>query len=106
MSILIKEIFGKERPMPQEGYIDVRLHFRSGRIECATMQTGNPPFYATFKVVEIPTPHGRLIDADKLSEKAYWDYNEATHGYNNFKIVSNHDIEDAPTVIEPEGREE
>lgn len=66
MSILIKEIFGKERPMPQEGYIDVRLHFRSGRIECATMQTGNPPFYATFKVVEIPTPHGRLIDADKF----------------------------------------
>lgn len=66
MSILIKDIFGKERPMPQEGYIDVRLHFRGGRIECATTQTGNPPFYATFKVVEIPTPHERLIDADKL----------------------------------------
>ena len=68
MSVLIKGIFGKERPIPQEGYIDVRLHFRNGRIECATMQTGNRPFYATFKVVELP-PHGRLIDADMLKSK-------------------------------------
>ena len=56
-------------------------------------------------LVEIP-PHGRLIDADKLLEKAYWDYNEATHDYNNFKIVSHYDIEDAPTVIEAEWSEE
>lgn len=54
-------------------------------------------------LVEISTPHGRLIDVDKLLEKAYWDYNEATHDYNNFKIVSAHDIEDAPPVIEAEG---
>ena len=68
-----------------------------------------PPFNmfkSVCPLVEVKEPHGRLIDADKLSEKAYWDYNEATHGYNNFKIVSNHDIEDAPTVIEAEGREE
>jgi hypothetical protein len=63
MNILIKDIFGKERPMPQDGYIDIRLHFYSGRIESATMQTGTSPFYAMFKVVEVP-PHGRLIDAD------------------------------------------
>ena len=50
-------------------------------------------------LVEIPTPHGRLIDADKLLEKAYWDYNEATHDYNNFRVVSEYDIADAPTVI-------
>ena len=50
-------------------------------------------------LVEISTPHGRLIDADKLLEKAYWDYNEATHDYNNFKVVSEYDIADAPTVI-------
>ena len=57
-------------------------------------------------LVEIPTPHGRLIDADKLLEKAYLDYNEATHDYNNFKIVSAYDIADTPTVIEAEGSEE
>ena len=57
-------------------------------------------------LIEIPTPHGRLIDADKLLEKAYWDYNEATHDYNNFKVVSTYDIADAPTVIEAEGIEE
>ena len=56
-------------------------------------------------LIEIPTPHGRLIDADKLLEKAYWDYNEATHDYNNFKIVSEYEIADAPTVIEAEGSE-
>ena len=57
-------------------------------------------------LIEIPTPHGRLIDADKLLEKTYWDYNEATHDYNNFKVVSHYDIADAPTVIEAEGSEE
>ena len=50
-------------------------------------------------LIEIPVPHGRLIDADKLLEKAYWDYNEATHDYNNFRVVSEYDIADAPTVI-------
>ena len=63
MSVIVKGIFGKEMPMPQEGYVDIRLHFKGGRIECATMPTGNPPYYATFKVAELP-PHGRLIDAD------------------------------------------
>lgn len=67
MSVIVKGIFGKDMPMPQEGYVDIRLHFKCGRIECATMPIGNPPYYATFKVVELP-PHGRLIDADKFAE--------------------------------------
>ena len=62
--------------------------------------------YNNCPLIEIPTPHGRLIDADKLLEKAYWDYNEATHDYNNFKIVSTYEIADTPTVIEAEGSEE
>ena len=60
LSVIVKGIFEKEMPMPQEGYVDIRLHFKGGRIECATMPIGNPPYYATFKVVELP-PHGRLI---------------------------------------------
>ena len=96
-SVLIKDIFGKERPMPQEGYIDVRLHFRGGRIECATMQTGTPPFYATFKVVEIP-PHGRLIDADELN------IHDVSPAY-GFCVMgaTEEDIDLAETVIEAEG---
>lgn len=118
-SVLIKDIFGKERPMPQEGYIDVRLHFRGGRVECATMQTGNPPFYATFKTVEIPTPHGRLIDADELKAD-YGMKDECADCEKELKgtmksceydrIYSKMDfcqwIDNAETVIEAEGSEE
>ena len=105
MSVIIKGIFGKDMPMPQEGFVDIRIHFKSGKLRYVTMPTGEDPFYATFEVEKLP-PHGRLIDADKLLEKAYWDYNEATHDYNNFKVVSKYDIADAPTVIEAEGSEE
>ena len=61
-----------------------------------------PDFYIQYEncpLIEIPNPHGRLIDADKLLEKAYWDYNEAIDDYNNFKVVSEYDIADTPTVI-------
>ena len=97
MSILIKRLFGKDMPMPQEGYIDVRLHFKGGRIECATMSTGNPPYYATFKVIELP-PHGRLIDADELANKTF--YSTTGAPYITYKTFCN-----APTVIEAEGSE-
>ena len=102
-SVLIKDIFGKERPMPQEGYIDVRLHFRGGRIECATMQTGTPPFYATLKVVEIP-PHGRLIDIKSVEDGKFVNAdNEYQKWWNDaLESVVNY----APTIIEAEGREE
>lgn len=68
MNILIKGLFGKDMPMPQEGYVDIRIHFKSGKLRCVTMQTGEDPFYATFDVEKLP-PHGRLIDADKLRNR-------------------------------------
>ena len=37
-------------------------------------------------LIEVPEPHGRLIDADKLFRDIEWD-----------------DIENAPTIIEAEG---
>ena len=98
MSVIVKGIFGKEMQMPQEGYVDIRLHFKGGRIECATMQTGNPPYYATFKVVELP-PHGRLIDADKLA-------NETFYGATSAPYITYKKFVDAPTVIEAEGEAE
>lgn len=51
-------------------------------------------------LVEVQTPHGDLVDRNKLLEKAYYDYNEATHDYNRFRIVFEDDIIDAPVVIE------
>ena len=94
MSVIVKGIFGKEMPMPQEGYVDIRLHFKGGRIECATMPTGNPPYYATFKVAELP-PHGRLIDADKLA-------NETFYGATSAPYITYRKFVNAPTVIEAE----
>ena len=95
MSILIKKLFGKDMPMPQEGYIDVRLHFKRGKIECATMQTGKSPFYATFDVEEVPNPHGRLIDANKATEESMKRTGK--------RLLA---IDTAPTIIEAEGRGE
>ena len=77
-------------------YTDCILIRGSGRFETVVEQ------YAHCPLIEIHTPHGRLIDADKLLEKAYWDYNEAIHDYNNFKVVSAYGIADAPTIIEAE----
>lgn len=99
MSVIVKGIFGKEMPMPQEGYVDIRLHFKGGRIECATMPIGNPPYYATFKVVELP-PHGRLIAEKTITEIRY-------HDADGYHIVNGEQLceleIDAPTVIEAEG---
>ena len=50
-------------------------------------------------LVEVP-PHGDLVDRNNLLEKAYYDYNEATHDYNKFRVVFEDDIIDAPVVIE------
>lgn len=46
------------------------------------------------------SPHGDLVDRNNLLEKAYYDYNEATHDYNKFRVVFEDDIIDAPVVIE------
>lgn len=114
MSVIVKGIFEKEMPMPQEGYVDIRLHFKGGRIECATMPIGNPPYYATFKVIELP-PHGRLGDLDKLKYDIVVG-NQKYLGLNapcleDVMPIENVDdcidaIAFAPTIIEAEGSEE
>ena len=61
-------------------------------------------------LVEVPTPHGRLIDADALKRKAQ---KAATEAW-KMKISANVEttlnqfidwLEDAPTIIEAEGRQ-
>lgn len=47
------------------------------------------------EVVEVPTPHGRLIDADALSQiYRFDDYGKA--------VVDCEDMDNAPTIIEAE----
>ena len=50
-------------------------------------------------LIEVP-PHSDLVDRNKLLGKAHYDYNEATHDYNKFRVVFEDDIIDAPVVIE------
>ena len=47
-------------------------------------------------LVEIPTPHGRLIDGDELKKGAY-----AFGGFGLDKVLVD-DINNAPTIIEAE----
>ena len=52
-----------------------------------------------FSLVEIPTPHGRLIDADELKK-------DRINLYGTTDVVLMVDIENAPTIIEAEVSEE
>ena len=83
MSILIKGM-----DMPKDGFVDVRL-FADGT---STTQTGESPFYKELDVVEVPTPHGRLTDIDRLQTVF-----ERNTGYDYPDIFDN-----APIVIEAE----
>ena len=51
-------------------------------------------------IVEVPTPHGRLIDADKLLEAMGKAVEKDRHWVNFFAIV-----EESPTIIEAEASE-
>ena len=48
-------------------------------------------------LIEVPTPHGRLIDADALEKDAEW-----SNYYNENTAYSEWQIGHAPTVIEAE----
>lgn len=52
-------------------------------------------------LVEVPTPHGRLIDADRLTRKEIQPF--LYHLPNGDTAIPQIDIEHAPTVIEAEG---
>ena len=66
---------------------------------------GTPPDYIPegCRLVEIPTPHGRLIDADALMECRLEPnhYEELKDGY-----IPDYDLDSAPTIIEAEVSEE
>lgn len=64
-----------------------------------------------FEAVGVPTPHGRLIDADVLAERcgkqavdAWNRQTGTTWGYAYVEFEN--DVEDAPTIIEAEDNKE
>ena len=56
MSVLIKNL-----SIPQNGYVNVTI-FPDGK---ATVSKNEPPYYyIDFEAVDVPTPHGDLIDRE------------------------------------------
>jgi len=53
-------------------------------------------------LVEIPTPHGRLIDADELTKHMRSYYPSIDHLCRSQHVVTKGDIDNAPTIIEAE----
>lgn len=57
-------------------------------------------------LIEIPTPHGRLIDADTVEERLqkYWyeEYPNQEASYHRAFMDSNACVKDLPTIIEAE----
>lgn len=53
-------------------------------------------------LIEVKTPHGRLIDADELAECASQAYDEIGHMWLDYFTVDYQYIENAPTIIEEE----
>lgn len=93
MTILIK---GME--MPKKGYKDIRIHADGSWTAYAETVPYNDIYGAA---VEVPTPHGRLIDADAIFEQWYQlnfdrKISDGTLAYWNVLL------DKAPTVIEAE----
>lgn len=87
MSILIKGI-----DIPKCSNEDILVVIRRNKAE--VLQTGYKE--RTVEAIQIPTPHGRLIDADKLESHEEFD------GYGFTKSVYADDINEAPTILEAE----
>ena len=109
MNILIK---GMDMPKG-EFILEVITHYEGG-------EKKDIKFVHKEDIIEIPTPHGRLIDGDKLiGEFIEWQYTEAPDHLNTKegKMVTDHerqyeiylalgeaviDIANAPTILEAE----
>jgi len=78
-------------------YIDVRI-FADGT---AVTSKNESPYYKQFTAVPVPTPHGRLIDADALTDTD--DVIHKTMLFGGQIVYAQAAIDNAPTVIEAEG---
>ena len=90
MSVLIK---GMEMPK-NDSWVNVRIKEKDGKPIIAFI-TGEDLEGRYFEIEEVPTPHGRLIDADELKK-------DRINLYGTTDVVLMVDIENAPTIIEAE----
>ena len=102
----MSDILIKNMEIPKDSkYVDVRI-FRDGT---ATTSTAEEPFYKKMDVVEVPTPHGRLVDCDEVFQRlkrfsiAYPDLQEKTD--NDFCALVRW-LVTAPIIIEADGIED
>lgn len=111
MSILIKGM-----DMPKEGtYILNFISSEKGKHTICLIEKehddGGAELIEHNGVVEVKEPHGRLIDADKLYKEVEGHeddnimINEYQAALNDAYVSVEYDIEDAPTVIEAEGKD-
>lgn len=104
MSILIKGLSLKD--VPDDEYMVVRI-WKDGSISTVACSYGVN--HGEKRAVEVPTPHGRLIDADALiTTFCEWGVllergQKLTITMCEAKQAIIDIIEDAPTVIEAEG---
>lgn len=94
MSVIIK---GME--MPQAGDMIICGQI-DGKLQCTIVTRGKPTKWC--EASEVSTPHGRLIDADKLTKNMRNYYPSIDHLCCSQHVVTKRDIDNAPTVIEAE----
>ena len=92
MSILIKGM-----DMPKEGEEIIIELSKCHAAEIIPARFGGAVYGSTYPLVEVPTPHGRLIDADELE----WVVPNIEDEYEHCHRI----IRDAPTIIEAEESE-
>ena len=85
--------------IPEDGAVLVVKHDDNGKAYIKYACT----YGYSMELINVPEPHGRLIDADKLS-----DFTDALHKVMIFggqTVYSQSAIDNAPTVVEAEGEE-
>lgn len=94
MSIILKGI-----DLPKASNDDILIILQSnGEARCN--QQGKSE--KTIEAIQIPTPHGRLIDGDELIE-AHYKYCYEHHGEADIFYMWSKDLmDDAPTILEAE----
>ena len=93
MSILIKGI-----DIPKCSNEDCIVVIRHDKAE--VWQTGYKE--RTVKAIQIPTPHGRLIDADELKAKREWMRWRENNSTHEAEFVNSKYIDNAPTILAEE----
>lgn len=93
MSVTIK---GMKLPLPGDAMVCALI---DDKLQCTIVTRGKPIEWC--EVLEVPTPHGRLIDVDKfLKDNAEFADRDFIHP--SSEVTLRELIDEAPTIIEAE----